>query len=293
MTVSLDDLNALDAEGVVAALDGVYEHAPWVAWEAAARRPFATVAALFAALEAAVLGAHEETRRRLLINHPPLGRRKGGSVPVAEASASEHAGAGLDDLEAQEFDRYAALNAAYQSRFGFPFVLCIRRHGKASILRQFERRLDGAPAEELATGIAEVNRIAALRLAERMTGPGPLARHGRLSTHVLDTAAGRPAAGVRIELMELGAGAPRLIADAVTNADGRVEGGLIAGRPVPIATYELLFHVGAHFRASGDGGGDPAFLDVIPVRFGVSEPEGTYHVPLTVSPFAYATYRGS
>lgn len=291
MTVSLDDLNALDVEGVVAALDGVYEHAPWVAREAAGRRPFATVAALFAALEAAVLGAHEETRRRLLINHPPLGRRKG--APVAEASIAEHAGAGLDDLEAQEFARYAALNAAYQARFGFPFVLCIRRHGKASILRQFERRLEGAPDAELATGIAEVNRIAALRLADRVTGPGPLARHGRLSTHVLDTATGRPAAGVRIELMELGPGAPRRVAEAVTNADGRVEGGLIAGRPIPIATYELLFHVGAYFRAAGGPQGEPAFLDVIPVRFGVSEPEGAYHVPLTVAPFAYATYRGS
>ncbi len=121
-----------------------------------------------------------------------------------------------------------------------------------------------------------------------------LAVHGRLSTHVLDTHAGRPAAGLALELAELdGSGAGRVVARAATNADGRTDAPLIAGRPVPIARYELRFAVGDYFRARGVPLADPAFLDLVPIRFAVAEPEGNYHVPLLVTPWSYATYRGS
>jgi 2-oxo-4-hydroxy-4-carboxy-5-ureidoimidazoline decarboxylase len=117
---------------------------------------------------------------------------------------------------------------------------------------------------------------------------------GRLSTHVLDTQRGRPAAGVAIELAELdGAGGERVVARATTNADGRTDQPLIAGRPVPIARYELRFAVGAYFRGQGVALADPPFLDLVPLRFAVAEPEGNYHVPLLVTPWGYTTYRGS
>ena len=123
--------------------------------------------------------------------------------------------------------------------------------------------------------------------------PRHLRRMGRLSTHILDTASGRPAEGVAIELYALDGGARRLVARARSNADGRTEAPLMAGEAFRCGAYELVFHVGDYFRAGGAALPSPAFLDEVPVRFLIAEPDGHYHVPLLVSPFAYSTYRGS
>ena len=118
--------------------------------------------------------------------------------------------------------------------------------------------------------------------------------HGRLSTHVLDTHSGRPAAGISVELTELSdLGQSRVVARAITNSDGRTDQPLIGGRPVPIGRYELTFRVGAYFADRGVPLSDPPFLDRIPLQFAVSDPEGHLHVPLLVTPWSYATYRGS
>jgi 5-hydroxyisourate hydrolase len=116
---------------------------------------------------------------------------------------------------------------------------------------------------------------------------------GRLSTHVLDTMNGKPAAGVRIELFGIEGETRRPVAQATTNADGRTDQPLLADDAFRAGLYELLFYVGDYFRARGASLPSPAFLDVVPVRFGIAEPDGHYHVPLLVSPFAYSTYRGS
>jgi 5-hydroxyisourate hydrolase len=116
----------------------------------------------------------------------------------------------------------------------------------------------------------------------------------RLTTHVLDTAGGRPAAGVRIDLSSIDAdGRARLLATATTNADGRTEAPLLAGDALAPGRYEIAFHVGAYFRRVGALATDPPFLDVVPVRFAIADPPGHYHVPLLVSPWSYTTYRGS
>ena len=118
--------------------------------------------------------------------------------------------------------------------------------------------------------------------------------HGRLSTHVLDTHSGKPAAGISVVLTELSdLGEARVVARAVTNSDGRTDQPLIGGRPVPIGRYELMFAVGTYFAGRGVSLSDPPFLDQIPLRFSVSDPEGHLHVPLLVTPWSYATYRGS
>ena len=114
---------------------------------------------------------------------------------------------------------------------------------------------------------------------------------GRITTHVLDTAAGRPAAGLRVILTRLD-GIPAVVTDAVTNADGRLDKPLLEGAGFATGRYEIMFHVGDYFRASGIALADPPFLDRVPLRFGVTE-DAHYHVPLLVSPFAYSTYRGS
>jgi 5-hydroxyisourate hydrolase len=116
----------------------------------------------------------------------------------------------------------------------------------------------------------------------------------RLSTHVLDTMNGQPAAGVKIALYRLGDGEARsLVKEVITNADGRTDAPLLAGDDYKTGQYELVFRIGDYFRGLGATLPQPAFLDIVPLRFGISEAEGHYHVPLLASPWSYSTYRGS
>ena len=114
---------------------------------------------------------------------------------------------------------------------------------------------------------------------------------GRLTTHVLDTAHGCPAAGLWVELSRIEDGGHVAVLGAVTNADGRCDAPLLADDAMQVGTYELLFHVGNYFR--GRGMTEPAFLDAVPVRFAIADPAAHYHVPLLVSPYGYTSYRGS
>jgi 5-hydroxyisourate hydrolase len=116
---------------------------------------------------------------------------------------------------------------------------------------------------------------------------------GRLSTHVLDTAKGKPAAGVRIMLYRISGQSHRKVKEVVTNADGRTDGPLLEGDKLEAGTYELVFCAGDYLRASGQAGEGVLFLDEIPIRFGVPDASQHYHVPLLISPFGYSTYRGS
>lgn len=114
-----------------------------------------------------------------------------------------------------------------------------------------------------------------------------------LSTHVLDTARGKPAAGVKIMLYHVSGSAHRKIAEAVTNADGRTDQPMLTADQMTVGSYELVFYAGEYLRATGQAQGDVLFLDEIPIRFGVNDTSQHYHVPLLISPFAYSTYRGS
>jgi 2-oxo-4-hydroxy-4-carboxy-5-ureidoimidazoline decarboxylase len=283
--LTLSGLDAMPASSFVAALGEVFEHAPWVAEAAAAGRPYPTVAALHEAMMQAVRQATPERQRAFIGGHPELGSR----IKRAELtghSQSEQGGLGLDRLSAEEFDRFSRLNAAYREKFGFPFIVCVRRHTRDSILRQFERRLANDADAEREAALREIGLITRLRLVALVEGPGVPVTTGRLSTHVLDTVNGRPAPGVKVTLHEVGLSARALLKDAVTNADGRTDAPLISGEPLRIGTYELTFHMGDYFGASG-------FLDIVPIRFSIAEPEGHYHVPLLVTPWSYTTYRGS
>lgn len=115
----------------------------------------------------------------------------------------------------------------------------------------------------------------------------------RLSTHVLDTALGRPAAGLVLRLFRLDGDDRLRVAEAITNADGRTDAPLLTGDALAPGRYELEFEAGAYFRSVHRLEAAPLFLDVVPVRFGVSAETPHYHVPLLLSPFGYSTYRGS
>ena len=117
---------------------------------------------------------------------------------------------------------------------------------------------------------------------------------GRLTTHVLDTAHGRPAAGMDVTLARIGAdGAVEVLTSVKTNADGRCDGPLLEGSGFVAGVYELHFEAGAYFRALGVELPEPSFLDTVILRFGISDAGEHYHVPLLVSPYGYSTYRGS
>ena len=122
---------------------------------------------------------------------------------------------------------------------------------------------------------------------------------GRLSTHVLDTASGKPAAGMRIDLFRLGetdlqaSSVPTLLKTVTTNADGRTDAPLLVDADCKVGSYELVFHVSAYFGGLGVSQSDPPFLTTVPLRFSIADPNGHYHVPLLVSPWSYSTYRGS
>ncbi|MGI8910890.1 MAG: hydroxyisourate hydrolase [Rubrobacteraceae bacterium] len=113
---------------------------------------------------------------------------------------------------------------------------------------------------------------------------------GRLTTHVLDTANGRPAAGIEMELFGIEKERRRHLKTVRANGDGRLDAPLLEGEELSAGEYEIVFHVGAYL---GGGTGSPPFLDRVPVRFGVSDPAAHYHVPLLFSPWSYTTYRGS
>lgn len=114
-----------------------------------------------------------------------------------------------------------------------------------------------------------------------------------LSTHVLDTSRGRPAAGMEIRLSILDAGGARHLKTAVTNGDGRTDEPLLAGERMAAGCYELTFGAGAYFRSLGEALPEPPFLDEVVVRFGLSDTARNWHVPLLLSPYGYSTYRGS
>ena len=292
--LKLSDLNVCSKDDFAAALANVFEYSPWIAEQAAVLRPFADVNELFAAMKSVVDRAPEEVRIALIRAHPDLANKTQRAAGLTAESNAEQNSAGLDRLSDAEFLAFERVNNAYRAKFGFPYVVCVRRHTRDSVLRDFERRLPNDAKAETQTSIGEIFRIAALRLDQLVASEDKLPVHGRLSTHVLDTHSGRPAAGISIELTELSdLGEARVVARATTNSDGRTDQPLIGGRPVPIGRYELAFHVGGYFADRGVPLSDPPFLDRIPLHFSVSDPEGHLHVPLLVTPWSYATYRGS
>ena len=288
--VPLDSVNRSSAAEFVALFREVFEHAAWVAEAVAPLCPFATVTALHDAMLGTVAAAPDVAVTEFLNRHPDLAGPSARKDPLTAHSAREQAGAGLNRLTAKETARLAKYNARYRANFGFPFIICALRHTKDAIFAEFERRVANEAAEERRAALAEITRITALRLVTRVSGPGMPKVHGELTTHLLDVAQGRPAAGVPIELYTVSAdGSVDLVATAISDENGRTPVPLIVGRPIPNGTYELRFSLGAY--VSGQTGS--AFLQMVPVRFRTAEPEGDYHIPLLFTPWSYSTYRGS
>lgn len=295
-TTTLAELNACDGITFAAMLDGVWEHAPWVATKIAAMRPFTSVDAMHQAMLAVIKALPEAELITLLAGHPDLAGPDARKGNMTADSIREQGALSLGSLPSDEAQRWDTLNAAYRARFGFPFILCARHYARSTMLTVFEQRLGHERSHEIDEALAQIGQITRLRLAARIPDHGMSGINGRLSTHVLDISKGRPAEGVRVALYEVTGDAPcgttPALVDALTDARGRTTAPLISGEPLRIGRYELRFHVGDYFRRTGATSGPWPFLEVVPVVFAISEPAGDYHVPLTVAPWAYSTYRG-
>jgi 2-oxo-4-hydroxy-4-carboxy-5-ureidoimidazoline decarboxylase len=157
-------VNALDREAFVALLGGIFEHSPWVAAAAWEVRPFASTDALHAAMVAAVDRAGEARQLELLRAHPELAGKAAIRGELTDDSAQEQASAGLDRCSPEEFARLQALNATYNAKFGFPFIVAVKGLDRASVLQQFAARLEHDSATEFREALAQVAKIARLRL---------------------------------------------------------------------------------------------------------------------------------
>jgi OHCU decarboxylase len=160
--VTLDDINACDRSGFVEKVGWVFEHSPWVADRAWAKRPFTSLGEMHRVMAAAVAAATRDEQLALLRAHPDLGAR----VAMSDASANEQTGAGLDSLTSEEFARLTRLNTAYREKFGFPFIYAVRGSSKHAILDALEARLSAPWEQELAEALGQVARIARFRLQE-------------------------------------------------------------------------------------------------------------------------------
>jgi 2-oxo-4-hydroxy-4-carboxy-5-ureidoimidazoline decarboxylase len=169
-SATLAALNDASPTAFVATLGAIYEHSPWVAERSLDKRPFADVAALADAMAGAVAQATQAEQTALILAHPDLAGRLARAGALAPASAGEQAGLGLDRLTDAEFDRFDQLNTAYRNRFGFPFIIAVKRHTRASVLAAFEARLNHDAATERATALREIDLIARLRLAALLAG---------------------------------------------------------------------------------------------------------------------------
>jgi 2-oxo-4-hydroxy-4-carboxy-5-ureidoimidazoline decarboxylase len=159
----------MDREHFVAHFGGVFEQTPWIAGAAWDFGPYASVAALHRAMVAAVDAAPRDVRRALILAHPELAGRAAIAGELTDESTREQSSAGLDRLTPEQHTRLLAATAEYRARFGFPFVVCVREHTATSIIAAAEQRLAHDPDDEEGTALAEIAKIAKLRLADLVT----------------------------------------------------------------------------------------------------------------------------
>lgn len=274
---TLELLNAVNASAFADHLGEVFERAPWVAAAVAPQRPFASAEALHRAMLAAVSAQSETARVALFNGHPELAGAAARLGDMTADSVREQGGLALGALCAADGARWDALNAAYRTRFGFPFILCVRRHTRDSALAAFEARLANDRVAELEQALAEIGHITRLRLAARIADHGLQALHGSLAVQVLDARHGGPAAGLRVALH--GAHGDRL-AEVGVAGDGRATT-LLAGTPLRMGRYQLRAYLGDYF---GRPAGADAWLDVVSMGFAIDAPEAGYRLTLSATP---------
>ncbi|QNT79340.1 OHCU decarboxylase [Entomobacter blattae] len=278
----------------------MFEHSPWVVESIAPFRHFTSAQDMLDALVQAMINAPEDKRQALILAHPELGE-KIKHIPLTHASLAEQESAGLDQMSDHDYKIFHDLNTQYRERFTIPFIICVRNHNRDGIIHALNQRLLNNKETETIKALEEISMIAAHRLALHLNAlhvsvPKNLPEHGfTLSTHVLNTADGKPAKGVILALWQ----DQKKIFEGVTNEDGRCPDLALQTGSLAFGVYQLVFYVGDYFITEGHKSATPPFLNRITIEFDTSasliETSKTphYHVPLLVSPYGYSTYRGS
>ncbi len=158
---TITEINEMNEMAFVSTFGSVFEHSPWVAQRSWSKRPFDNAESLHKAMCEVLRESSSAEQLALIVAHPDLGDRIGG---LTAESTNEQASAGLDRLTSEELDKFNTSNAAYKTKFGFPFVICARLNNKSAILSAFEHRLQNTYEEELYAAQVEIEKIAALRL---------------------------------------------------------------------------------------------------------------------------------
>jgi OHCU decarboxylase len=164
--ITVDEVNRLSREGFIERFGPLYEHSPWVAEQAYGARPFGGLDGLHGAMVRAVNAAPEGRKMALILAHPDLAGRAAMAGELTPESKQEQASAGLDALSPEEYREFHRLNEAYKHKFGFPLIFAVREHTKETILAGAERRLEHSRPEEIETALAEISKIARLRLED-------------------------------------------------------------------------------------------------------------------------------
>ncbi|QBB70441.1 2-oxo-4-hydroxy-4-carboxy-5-ureidoimidazoline decarboxylase [Pseudolysobacter antarcticus] len=292
--ITLEQLNRMSVDEFVAALGGIFEHSPWVAQRAAAARPFISREDLHAAMCSAVAAATADEQLALIRAHPELAGRAAIRNELTQHSIREQRGAKLDECSAEEFAQLQTMNAAYNARFGFPFVLAVRGHDRQSILAAFAQRLQHEVDHERTTALRQIERIAAFRLADTISAPlgaQIMAMHEQLARFSDDennltcaylTAAHRATAAAIRDYM-LGAGLDTHI-DAVGNVVGRWRSG-IAGAKTLIT--------GSHYDTVIDAGKYDGRLGILlPIVVALDLRQRGLHLPFDLEIIAFAEEEG-
>eukprot|EP00584_Thalassiosira_punctigera_P020361 CAMPEP_0172552742 /NCGR_PEP_ID=MMETSP1067-20121228/47167_1 /TAXON_ID=265564 ORGANISM="Thalassiosira punctigera, Strain Tpunct2005C2" /NCGR_SAMPLE_ID=MMETSP1067 /ASSEMBLY_ACC=CAM_ASM_000444 /LENGTH=314 /DNA_ID=CAMNT_0013340793 /DNA_START=46 /DNA_END=987 /DNA_ORIENTATION=- len=296
-----------------ASIGGIYEKTPWIVEHfyadnlspdlgpdvvAATKDRISNVKILFDEIKRYVKESGREKQLELLKSHPDLCLKLDPPAQkrITQESVQEQGRAGLSTLTAEERTKFHELNNKYKAKFQFPFILAVRNASKHTVLSALEGRVNSSVEEEIACALSQVDKIAWMRLLTKVDYPeGSNGHGGFLTCHVLDTANGTPASGMRIELYRYEDGSEKngmrtqqriLLKSFLTNSDGRLNGPALSGTDFCEGQYEWEFYVGDYFakyslsRISGT-----PFLDVVPLRFGLDDPSEHYHVPLLVSPW--------
>jgi len=294
MTVS--DLISQPLETIVDEIGGIYEHSPWVVETLLLKKEtskITTVSELAAGLKLIVNGASDDKKLKLLQAHPDLCEKVEAMKLLTVESQEEQSKSGLQSMKGEELDKFKSMNESYKAKFGFPFLLAVRNAGKSTVLSALEGRLKNSSSQqEFMVALDQVHNIAWMRLLSKVNTDDAA---GFLTCHVLDTASGIPAKKMKIVLTRLTPNeSAGIIGEFVTNDDGRIEGGpALKGKDFIVGTYEWTFYAGDYFASRGQSMNGTPFLDIIPLRFGIDNPDDHYHVPLLVSPWGFSTYRGS
>jgi 2-oxo-4-hydroxy-4-carboxy-5-ureidoimidazoline decarboxylase len=164
MRYTLEQLNTMSTDAFTAALSGIFEHSPWVAVEAADKRPYGSVDVLHRTMSGIVEAAGEEKQLALINAHPELAGKAAVRGELTEESTREQSGSGLSQCTQEEFDKLQSLNRAYREKFGFPFILAVRGYDRHGIIANFESRVNNSRADEMRASLDQIYRIARFRL---------------------------------------------------------------------------------------------------------------------------------